>query len=159
MEARITGHRRCGLIARTVFWLSLLFYVCSFALPAFDIVIDQQPSSSFGYQAFLIGIMAPFSSPYYGGPRAFASWLANPLFWWGTFQSARYRCRQASIAGGLATILAASLLIGEGNKCLLREGYYVWLMSMGMFALVSTWWWRNSRTSSEMGSSCIIVDN
>jgi hypothetical protein len=134
------------LYALSFFLLSLLLllYALSFFLPTFDIVIEGKRSTSYGYEAFLIGLTSPFL---YGGLRLFAPWLANLVVWSGLIGFVRGRFGRAFIAGLVATTLAATLLFGECDPSLLLVGYYLWLLSMGILTLaaacrlVELWCW------------------
>src|SRR5947209_19777298 len=116
--------------------LSLLLYALSFFLPTFY-VFKGGRSASYGYEAFMIGLMSSFASPYFGGVRVFAPWLANPLLWIGVIGFVRGHFRRAVILGVVATIAAATLLVGQGDRSFLLNGYLLWLLSMGMFTLAA----------------------
>jgi len=108
--------------ANSLCLVALLLYALSFFLPTFDIVVEGKRSTSCGYDAFVIGLMSPFASPVFGGLRAFAPWLANPLLWTG------------------------ALLFGEGDRSLILIGYSMWLSSMGIFTLAAAVGWCSSST-------------
>jgi hypothetical protein len=118
-------------------FLAVLLWALSFFLPTFDIVVEGKRSTSYGYDAFLIGLFSILGSPYFGGLRTFAAWLANPLLWIGLLAFVKNRFGRAFILGVMATTLAATLLVGEGDLSLLLIGYSLWLLSMAIFTLAA----------------------
>jgi hypothetical protein len=64
--------------ATALYLTSLVAYAASFALPAFDVVVEGRAHSDYGYSAFLLAFFAIWQ-PMFGGAEAFLHWLANPL--------------------------------------------------------------------------------
>jgi hypothetical protein len=111
---------------------ALLCYVASFFLPTFEIAADGRSEASDGFAAFGVSFLALFQ-PLYGGLRVFATWLANPAFWYGAVQFARGRRGRAIVASGVALLLGCQPLFWP----LILVGYYLWFVSMAMLMTAS----------------------
>lgn len=132
--SRALGFAGARQLGKLFFCLSIMIYAVSFFLPTFEIIVEGNSDVSYGYVAFAIGFIAPLNSDFLGS-RVFISWLANPLLWTGATVFALRRWNSAMIIGAMATILSTTLLFGDTNRDLIRSGYYVWMISMGMFTL------------------------
>src|SRR5690242_1977717 len=82
------------LVARFLCFSSVALYGLSFLLPTFDIVVGGEASTSYGYDAFLVGLLSPLNS-FLFGLDVFVPWLANPMLWLGLAAFARGRSRAA----------------------------------------------------------------
>jgi hypothetical protein len=119
-------------------------YLLSFSLPPFAIGVQGERAIDYGYWAFVIGFASPLAGPFFGGLRAFAPWVANPILWFGIYRFVSGQYGAALLAGVLATLMSATLLFGEGDQSLFLAGYSMWLLSMAMFTLVAAIGWRSS---------------
>ena len=90
--------------ATPLYLAALAAYAASFALPAFNIVVDGQAESSYGFAAFMVAFFALWDAPYFGGVEAFLLWLANPAFWAGAILFARGRRGWALVASCVAML-------------------------------------------------------
>jgi hypothetical protein len=122
----LTGWRRNALTA-VVILICLCLYALSLATPAFEIVVEGRATKHKGFEAFEIGLIAPFNE-FLGGLTPFVAWLANPCFLVGV---ALLATRRELLAGlfGLLGIIAASTMLFQPH---LLHGYYLWLASMAM---------------------------
>lgn len=126
--------RLCGKI---LFCLSMTVYAISFLLPTFKIIVSENISVSYGYDVFVIGFVAPLATPIFGDMKVFIPWLANPLLWVGARLFAMKHWHLAYVIGAIATALSATPLFGYTNRDLLLIGYFVWVISLGMFTLAA----------------------
>jgi hypothetical protein len=116
--------------ATALYLASLAAYATSFALPAFEIVVEGHADSDYGFSAFMLAFFA-LGHPILGGPQAFLLWLANPAFWAGAILFAGGRHGLALAAGCVAVLLGSRLVFDP----LVLAGYYVWLAGMVLLVL------------------------
>jgi hypothetical protein len=134
------SQRKCSFLAALfVFSLSVAIYAISFFLPTFEIVVDGKPSFSYGYEAFSIGFLSPFLSPFCGGLRTFLPWLANPLYWFGVVGFVTHQYRRACFVGVIATATSTTLWIFNDpeSRTLFLIGYFLWVLSIGLVTLAT----------------------
>ena len=118
--------------AWVLYILSLASYALSFLLPAFEIVVEGQHDTSYGYDAFLVALAAAWQ-PILGGLLSFVVWLANPAYWAGAVFFARGRYWRSAAASIAALVLGCHFVFAP----LILVGYFVWLGSMALLAVAS----------------------
>jgi len=142
----VAERRRRGAAMLAI--LSALLHGMSFLLPAYiGLIYKGKAKFEPGYMAFVVAAISPFSDSI-RDPLIFAAFLANPLLWASgvCFWRKRYLASwvTSSLAVGLSVAMWCKVYQWELYKWLLM-GYYVWVLSIVMFAAASAIAWINSR--------------
>ncbi len=131
-------------------------YLLCLALPAMDMTtLDSgrevsETADLRGFAVLLVGwLMIPSGNP---------AWLANPLFGYLLFRLFRGggRSRMMLLLTAIMVVCAAiptllALEAGPPTRSSLHAGYWVWLASISLTAVVMmTWWWQNQRSTKEI---------
>ena len=113
------------------FWLSIFLFAISFASPAFYTGSAHDPQS--GYALLLWGWLGPVD-------RHFA-WFANPLYLLAIANVGRpqrsFALASISLLFALSFFLNGKIIVGASHASINSYGwgYYLWVLSMGIFAI------------------------
>jgi len=115
--------------------IAALLYVASLLLPAGQVVLRPPAGMTFGpsqpfrgYLAFFVTLFAPLSPSWEDG-LLFASWLANPVFWLGSYWCLKGRTAGAAKAAVVSAGLGLSIFPLAWDLVVRWPGYWVWLAS------------------------------
>jgi hypothetical protein len=124
-----------GLLA-----VSAALYGVSFVLPTFVMRDSAGVEVHLGYQAFTAALCSPLLGPEGGALRiAVLLWLANPIYWRGSYHLVAGRYMRAFTEAVIATGLAAAFfMLGVASEPDFSPiGYYAWLVSIGLLAVAA----------------------
>jgi hypothetical protein len=118
-------------------------YGVSFFLPATEVF-----GTIYGWNAFLAGAQLPFATNFPISNigdfiLSVIGWSPNPFFWLGIVLLTLRRWHAAT-ASGIIALLGAFIWVVNFHELTFdfkdyREGYYVWLASMGLLAGLGCW--------------------
>lgn len=140
--------------ATALYLAALAAYAASFALPAFDIVVEGRAKSEYGFTAFQMAFLALWQEMF-GGLVAFLVWVANPAFWAAAILFARGQFSRALAASCAAVLLGCWFVFAR----LILIGYYVWVASMALLLaacairVLETWQATWAEPAAERGRS------
>ena len=123
--------------------LSMILYVASFFLPTATPFNAEWSEIRFtGWEAFRAGWRAILIfEPHEPDAWIFAAaWLTNPLFWLAVVTSLYERHRVARMSAWIGVALCLPVLFRFGMMMVSHPGYWCWLGSVVLLALVNSKW-------------------
>jgi hypothetical protein len=151
--SRLTASGSERLVRLAVVALALAAYVAACTAPAlrFELLdrASESPQIMKGFEAALLGWQAMFVGNF--------GWLANPLLLLSLLFVLMHRWGLAAVSAALGLLLALQSLMLLGERIIADEGgvthmvlsrvhagFYLWLMSIVIVAVASTWCWRRA---------------